>query len=95
MDEGYEVYMVECRDGTLYTGIARDAERRAAVHNSGRGAKYTRSRLPVVLRYREPQPDKPAALRREAAIKKLRRGDKLRLIEAYMQHKTAGSHADA
>ena len=95
MDETYEVYMVECRDGTLYTGIARDAERRAAVHNSGRGAKYTRARLPVVLRYRETQPDKAAALRREAAIKKLRRGDKLRLIDEYARNQAADSHADA
>ena len=79
----YEVYIVECGDGTLYTGIAVDPERRAKVHNSGRGAKYTRSRLPVVLRYREPLPDKGAALRREIAIKKLSREEKLELIRAY------------
>lgn len=77
----YEVYLLECADGTLYTGIARDPEARLAVHNSGRGAKYTRSRLPVILRYRETQPDKGAALRRELEIKKLTRTEKLRLIE--------------
>lgn len=79
----YEVYILECADGTLYTGIARDAERRLAVHNRGRGAKYTRSRLPVRLCYREEQPDKSAALRREYAIKQLTREEKLRLITAY------------
>lgn len=83
----YEVYIVECADGTLYTGIARDAERRLAVHNRGRGAKYTRSRLPVVLRYRERQPDKSAALRREMAIKKLSREAKLALIGTYQKER--------
>lgn len=78
----YEVYILSCADGTLYTGIARDAERRLQVHNSGRGAKYTRSRLPVLLVYRETQPDKSAALRREAEIKRLSRTEKLRLIAA-------------
>lgn len=79
----YEVYVLECADGTLYTGIARDAAARLAVHNSGRGAKYTRSRLPVTLRYRETQPDKGAALRRELEIKGMTRAEKLKLIECY------------
>ena len=79
----YEVYILSCADGTLYTGIARDAERRLQVHNSGRGAKYTRSRLPVLLVYRETQPDKSAALRRESEIKRLSRTEKLWLIAAY------------
>ena len=57
-------------------------ERRLAVHNSGKGAKYTRSRLPAVLVYQEEASDKSAALRREAAIKKLSRAEKLRLIVA-------------
>ena len=83
----YEVYIVECADGTLYTGIARDAERRLAVHNRGQGAKYTRSRLPVVLRYRERQPDKSAALRREMAIKKLSREAKLARIGTYQEER--------
>ena len=76
----YEVYILLCGDGTLYTGIARDAEKRAAVHNRGRGAKYTRSRLPVKLVYREFQPDKSAALKRELEIKAMSRSRKLALI---------------
>lgn len=77
----YWVYILRCGDGSLYTGIARDVDRRLAVHRSGKGAKYTRSRLPLTLVYREEQPDKPAALRREMAIKRLTRAEKLRLIE--------------
>lgn len=76
----YYVYILQCRDGTLYTGIAADVQKRLAVHNSGKGAKYTRSRLPVTLLYEETQPDKSAALKRELEIKKLSRAQKLRLI---------------
>ena len=76
----YVVYILRCGDGTLYTGITTDLERRVAVHNSGRGAKYTRSRLPVTPVYRETQPDKSAALRRELEIKALTRAEKLKLI---------------
>lgn len=75
------VYMLRCRDGSLYTGYTDDIERRFAVHQSGKGAKYTRSRLPVELVYQESLPDKSAALKREAAIKKLSRQQKLQLIE--------------
>lgn len=74
------VYMVRCSDGSLYTGMAKDVARRAEEHNSGKGAKYTRSRLPVELVYQETLPDRSAALRREAAIKKLTRGQKLALL---------------
>ena len=74
------VYLVRCADGTLYCGITNNLERRLAAHNSGRGAKYTRSRRPVTLIYREPCPDRPAALRREAAIKALTRTQKLALL---------------
>lgn len=77
---GYWVYVLRCADGTLYTGITTDVERRTAVHNSGKGAKYTRSRLPVAVVYREFCPDKPAALRRESAIKRLSRPEKLALL---------------
>lgn len=76
----YYVYILRCADGTLYTGITDDVERRVAVHNSGKGAKYTRGRGPVEPVYREQCPDKPSALRREAAIKRLRRAEKLGLI---------------
>lgn len=75
------VYMVECSDGSLYTGWTTDVEARLATHNSGEGAKYTRSRLPVKLVYFEELPDKSAALKRESAIKKLTREKKLHLIE--------------
>ena len=77
----YQVYMLRCSDGTLYTGIAVDARRRLREHNSGKGAKYTRSRLPAELVYTEQQPDKGSALRREIEIKKLTRAQKLALIE--------------
>ena len=75
------VYMLRCRDGSLYTGYTDDVARRLAVHQSGKGAKYTRSRLPVTLAYQEELTDKSEALRREAAIKKLSRAQKLALIE--------------
>ena len=73
------VYMLWCGDGSLYTGCTDDVARRLAAHQSGKGAKYTRSRLPVSLAYQEEQPDKSAALRREAAIKRLKRPQKLAL----------------
>ena len=76
------VYMLRCGDGSLYTGYTDDVDRRLAVHQSGKGAKYTRSRLPVELAYREELPDKSSALKREAAIKKLTRPEKLALIAA-------------
>lgn len=78
----YYVYILRCGDGSLYTGITTDVSRRAAVHNSGKGAKYTRSRLPVTVVYQEPQPDKSAALRREMEIKAMTRVEKLKLIES-------------
>lgn len=76
---GYWLYLLRCADGTLYTGITDDVDRRAAAHNSGKGAKYTRGRGPVEVVYREECADKSAALRREIAVKKLTRTEKLRL----------------
>ena len=84
---GWWVYMLRCGDGTLYTGTAVDVDRRAAAHAGGRGAKYTRGRGPIAVVYREECPDKGAALRREAAIKKLKRADKLNLIAAYAERR--------
>lgn len=78
---GWYVYMLRCGDGSLYTGYTDDVERRLAVHKNGKGGKYTRSHLPVELVYREELPDKSAALRREAAIKRLSRQEKLALVE--------------
>ena len=74
------VYMLRCGDGTLYTGVTDDVDRRLAAHRSGKGAKYTRGRGPLELVYTEEQPDKSAALRREMEIKKLRREQKEALI---------------
>lgn len=74
------VYMLLCGDGTLYTGWTTHLEKRVAVHNQGKGAKYTKSRLPVKLVYWEEYSEKSEALRREAAIKKLTRSQKMELI---------------
>jgi putative endonuclease len=70
------VYIVRCADRTLYTGVARDVTARRAAHKAGRGAKYTRARLPVKLIYQEPAVDRGAALRREHEIKRLSRAEK-------------------
>ncbi|MCC7257214.1 MAG: GIY-YIG nuclease family protein [Gammaproteobacteria bacterium] len=78
---GWYVYVVECADGSLYTGVARDAAARLAQHNAGRGARYTRSRLPVRLVRVEPVADRAAALRREYAIKQLPVAAKRALID--------------
>ena len=75
------IYILRCADGTLYTGSTTDLSRRLAAHNAGKGAKYTRSRRPVVMVYHEELESWSAALRREAAIKKLTRKEKLGLIE--------------
>lgn len=74
------VYLVRCRDGSLYAGCTNDLARRVLAHNAGRGAAYTRSRGPVVLAWWEAQPDRSAALRREWAIKQLSRRQKLALV---------------
>ena len=74
------VYMLRCCDGSIYTGCTDHVERRLSVHQSGKGAKYTRSRLPVELVYQEMVAERSAALRREAAIKKLSRKEKLNLL---------------
>ena len=73
-------YIVECADGTYYTGWAIDPERRVAIHNKGRGAKYTKMRLPVQLVYVEEQPDLSTALKREIAIKRMTHARKRKLI---------------
>jgi len=74
------VYVVRCRDGSLYTGISTDVAARVAVHNGGRGARYTRARRPVELLYVERKRSRSTALRREAAIKNLSRRQKLALV---------------
>jgi len=73
-------YIVECADGTYYTGWAVDPWKRLEVHNRGRGAKYTRTRLPVKLVYMEEQPDRVTAMKRERAIKRMTRERKQKLF---------------
>lgn len=73
-------YILECSDGTYYTGWTTDPERRLAQHNKGTGARYTKTRRPVKLVYIEPQPDKITALKRERAIKALPRKKKMELF---------------
>ena len=75
--------MVLCRDGSLYTGWTTDIDKRIEAHNSGKGAKYTRNRGPVELRYLEESGTKEEAMQREAAIKRLSRKDKLDLVAAF------------
>jgi predicted GIY-YIG superfamily endonuclease len=73
------VYLLRCGDGTLYAGITNDLEARLAAHRSGRGAKYTRGRGPLEVVHVEKRRSKGAALRRELALKRMRRADKLAL----------------
>lgn len=83
MEPGCCVYILRCRDGTLYTGWTNRLSHRVEAHNQGKGAKYTKARRPVTLVYWEPVPDKGAALRRERAVKKLSRAEKLALIARF------------
>ena len=75
------VYMLRCRDGSLYTGWTNDLEKRLKAHNSGAASKYTRSRLPAELVYFEEYESKESAMSREWHIKRLSREEKLKLIE--------------
>ena len=77
----WHLYILRCKDGSLYTGITTDVEKRLEAHRSGKGAKYTRGRTPLELVYREECGDHSVALKREAEIKRLSREEKLKLIE--------------
>ena len=79
-------YIVECADGTFYTGWSTDPARREKTHNAGRGAKYTRMRRPVKLIYIEELLDKSSALKRERAIKKFSRKKKEKLVANKKKH---------
>lgn len=79
---GAWVYLLHCRDGSLYCGWTSDLERRLAAHRGGRGSRYTASRLPVSLALAQPMVDRSAARREEARIKRLSRGEKLALVAA-------------
>ena len=81
MEQTWKLYILRCRDGSLYTGITTDVAKRFDAHNSGKGAKYTRGRGPLELVYREDCGDHSAALKRELEIKALSRDEKLKLIE--------------
>ena len=80
MDKPWYVYILECGDGTLYTGITDDVPRRLRAHERGKGAKYTRGRGPLLLRYQEACESYSHALRREIQIKRLSRQEKLKLL---------------
>ena len=82
MDKQWVVYMLECKDGTLYTGITDRLEYRLEAHRAGKGAKYTRGRSPLKLRYLEDCTSHSMALKREAAIKKLTKAEKWALCHA-------------
>lgn len=74
------VYILRCGDGSLYTGISTDVEQRVVTHNAGRGARYTRPRLPVTVVHVERKRSRSTALKREAAIKALSRAEKLNML---------------
>lgn len=80
-------YILECADGTYYTGWTTDPERRVKQHNKGIGAKYTSTRRPVKLVYLETQSNRTDAMKRELAIKKMRRAQKSKLVEGYAGNK--------
>jgi putative endonuclease len=77
----YFCYILECADGTFYTGWTTDPERRLRQHSRGRGARYTRAHPPARLAFIEPQPDRASAMRRELALKAMTRARKRALIE--------------
>ena len=81
MEQVWYLYIIRCGDGTLYTGIATDVEKRFEAHCSGKGAKYTRGRGPLTLVYRECCGDHSSTLKREAEIKKLSRRQKEVLLQ--------------
>lgn len=81
MESIWNLYILRCRDGSLYTGITTDVDKRFEAHASGKGAKYTRGRGPLILVYREECGDHSAALKRELEVKKLTRQEKELLIQ--------------
>ena len=83
-DKPWSVYIVECRDGRLYTGISNDVERRVSAHNKGRGCRFTKYRYPVKLLYQEECGTKSAARKREIEIQGFKRSNKLKLIHVVL-----------
>jgi putative endonuclease len=82
-------YILECADGSFYTGWTTDPERRLREHNNGQGSRYTRARRPVQMVYLEDLPDRSSAQKRELKLKALSRLRKQQLIDAYHQQSTA------
>ena len=93
MDHKAYMYVVECHDGSYYTGYTTDVKKRVAVHNSGRGAKYTRARLPVKLIYAEGFDSKEEAMSAEALLKRNKRAQKERFLSEN-QEKNLLSHLE-
>ena len=81
MEDNWYVYILRCGDGTLYTGITTDVQRRLQMHRSGKGAKYTRGRQPLELVYTQACDDHSKALKREWQIKQMSRGEKEKIIK--------------
>lgn len=90
-EKQWVVYILECKDGTLYTGITDDFDRRFAAHSAGKGAKYTRGRGPLTLRYLEKCEDHSHALKREFAIKQLSKMQKVELCNTVANMKRSVS----
>lgn len=91
MPSRWFVYAVRCRDGSIYTGITTDLARRIKTHNAGQGGAYTRSRKPVRLIFREAQPTRSSALKREAEIKRWSRAEKIRrLLISFRRQRPGG-----
>lgn len=88
---GWHVYLLRCQDGTLYAGATNDLTARVDRHAAGQGARYTRSRLPVELVFAVRVRNRSAALRREAAVKKLTRAEKLSLVVRWREQGAAGT----
>ena len=85
-------YLLECADGTFYTGITSALDRRLSMHNRGRASRYTRSRLPVTLVYTEPHRDRSSASRREIAVKKMSRAEKRALSHPAKRRSRVGRY---
>ena len=83
----YRVYMVECSDESIYTGITNDINKRMDSHRSGKGSKYVRARLPITLKWESDEMSKPSALKEEYRIKQLSRKNKIKMINESLYHK--------
>ena len=86
-------YMLLCADGTYYSGWTNDPQRRQKVHNSGRGSRYTRARLPVRMVYMKEFADKVSAMKREAELKKLSHEEKRELARRYLEEHDGGTES--